>query len=134
MGLLCDLYSLPNFNHAKTVQLFVQAFAKENGQKVIDILNHLYRVCALESLYYKQKLPRSWVVGKSRASLNTNGKSVNADKQAALLNETEEEKKSEDIADPNDRRIKNTRYFRYLLSQTTAFIVPALQGFVKIYS
>jgi hypothetical protein len=39
-----------------------------------------------------------------------------------------EEKPKSDTPDPNDFRLRNTRIFRYLLSQTTAFIVPTLQG------
>jgi hypothetical protein len=84
--------------------------------KVLERVAHLYRVCGIESLYLKNSVPKAWITSKSSKSKG------NANVASDSL-----------IADPNDRRIKNTRYIRYLLSQTTSFIVPTLQGFFSFF-
>lgn len=118
VGLLSDVYSSPVFTNPKASQEIVQVFSEEDGLRSIRQLYHFYRVCALESLYFKTAIPRSWIHTKPKKPKAS--KDAGTDK-AALLEKAE-------IADPMDRRVKNTRYFKYLLSQSTAFIVPIMKG------
>ena len=169
VGLLCDVYSSPMYSQNRTSLSIVQTLAGPLGRNVIGKLAELYRVCALESLYFKHAVPKLWIAGETKKTESTGsveggasglsgpdmtGKEEEASASASSATAaaaggdaapmdlslsgdrptSATTKKNKDIllADPTDHRIKNTKYFKYLLTQTTAFIVPTFQGIGKM--
>lgn len=140
VGLLSDVYSTPVQNNVRSAASIVQTFSEESGKRSISQLWHFYRCCAVESLFFKTAIPKQWLHTKKKASSNdpsqlvTAANSRNRSSSSELVSASEQKDVSGtnsltgEIADPNDPRIKNTRYFKYLLSQSTAFIVPIFKG------
>jgi hypothetical protein len=115
VGLLCDTYSAPMFSNTKVSQSLVQIFSEPLGQAIVTNLAHLYRVCALETMYFKATLPKSWFTKPKKSA-------------AGVAAGAKVDEKKELVPDPLDRRVRNARYWRHLLTQTTGFIVPIIQG------
>ena len=134
VGLLSDVYSSPVFSTAKTSQNIVQFFSEELGRRTIEQMWHFYRVCAMESLFFKAEIPRAWIYTKHKKKPDTKSESTTGDEEKDKASTTDDgkipssSKDKNEVADPNDRRVRNTRYIKYLLSQSTAFIVPIVKG------
>ena len=113
IGLLCDVYSSPIFSNSKGFYSMIKTFSEEGHDIIVGLMN-TYRWCAVESVYVRFGVPEAWI-SKKESSERKPGT----------------DKKHRKICDPNDPRIRNFKTWKYLLSQTTAFIVPLFQGLCK---
>ncbi|KAI3633283.1 hypothetical protein MIR68_008230 [Amoeboaphelidium protococcarum] len=115
VGALCDVFSSPMMLQATSAFDMVSCFSSDAGLFVLRQVFELYKFCALEIQFFRKEVPKELA-----------GVQVDADGKVP------QKKEDRRYPNPQDIRVRNVKALRYLLSQTTAFIVPLLQGLSKI--
>ncbi|KAJ3019634.1 hypothetical protein HKX48_001941 [Thoreauomyces humboldtii] len=142
--LLSDIYCTHVLSHNKSVAALIQTFSGDFGGKLIDVLGSIYRTCVWENLLLKDSVPKTWYqasknqdkMGITRGSLAASlldGDVLDAvldapASSAAAAGATAGTEENEE----QDPRVKNTRYFKHLLTQIPTVLTPTLQGVLKV--
>ncbi|KAJ3180597.1 hypothetical protein HDU85_004001 [Gaertneriomyces sp. JEL0708] len=141
--LLSDVYSRHGMSHSKSVAAIVQMFTGEFGGTLIHMLGKVYRSCVWENILLKSAVPKAWYQTATKKSsdkapsdmFGTPRPNPSLDVNvldSVLAVEPSSEVKGEDLGvDEKDRRVKNTRYFRHLLTKIPAGLTPTLQSIIK---
>ncbi|KAI8817902.1 uncharacterized protein EV422DRAFT_196979 [Fimicolochytrium jonesii] len=144
--LISDIYCTHILTHSKSVSGLIQTFSGEIGSKLIKAFGALYRTCLWENLLLKEKVPKPWYQSASKKherSSITRGSMASSlldvdvldsvlDANTTGVPASNEEGASAEVSDSKDPRVKNTRYFKHLLSQIPTVLTPLLQGILKL--
>ncbi|KAF9096459.1 hypothetical protein BGX23_011187 [Mortierella sp. AD031] len=135
-GLLSDMYCTPAFSHGRNHASVLSAFVTAKGDKVLDGLGKLHRMCVWESLTLKRAVQKDWNDLNPKAkrpptvALVPGTVDENADEHEAEVKEsTEKTTPTTDVFSPT---AINTKYFKFVLTQTPHYITPLYQGITKM--
>ncbi|CAG8441327.1 3125_t:CDS:10 [Ambispora gerdemannii] len=142
VGLLSDIYYTPGFSHSKSSPSVIEAFVGDN--EVLPALGKLHRVCIWENVILKSKVPKSWysTPNKLRKSFAVAESSIfgvppldDTDKDTATGASTAAggaTDVNEPPVDLNNNKVKNTKAFKFLVSQIPTCLTPLFQGLTKM--
>ncbi|CAG8444226.1 3604_t:CDS:10 [Ambispora leptoticha] len=137
VGLLSDIYYTPGFSHTKSSPSVIEAFVADN--EVLPALGKLHRVCVWENVILKSKVPKSWysTPNKLRKTFSVVTESSifgvpsldDADKDTTPSGATDV---NEPPVDQSNHKVKNTKAFKFLVSQIPSCLTPLFQGLTKM--
>ncbi|TPX56315.1 hypothetical protein SpCBS45565_g08434 [Spizellomyces sp. 'palustris'] len=139
--LLSDVYCTHTLSHSKSVGAVIQTFTGDVGETLIAQFGAIYRTCVWENIVLKSTVPIQWYQSVDKKSPDS--RSAGAIRESSLLDvdvldSVLEISPGSNAANPEesvnekDPRVKNTRYFRHLLSQIPTVLTPTLQGILKL--
>ncbi|KAG0374801.1 hypothetical protein BGX24_009910 [Mortierella sp. AD032] len=135
-GLLSDMYLTPAFSHGRNQASVLAAFVAAKGDKALNGLGKLHRMCIWETIALKRSLQQDWNDPNPKAKRSSN---------VALIPGTVEEHFEEPAVEAKELTEKaapkmdmfspiaiNTKYFKFVLTQTPHYITPLYQGITKM--
>ncbi|KAK3832797.1 MAG: hypothetical protein J3R72DRAFT_372754, partial [Linnemannia gamsii] len=135
-GLLSDMYLTPAFSHGRNQASVLAAFVAAKGDKALNGLGKLHRMCIWETIALKRSLQQDWNDPNPKAKRPSN---------VALIPGTVEEHFEEPAVEAKELTEKaapkmdmfsptaiNTKYFKFVLTQTPHYITPLYQGITKM--
>ncbi|KAF8948924.1 hypothetical protein BGZ47_001133 [Haplosporangium gracile] len=135
-GLLSDMYLTPAFSHGRNHASVLAAFVAAKGDEVLSGLGKLHRMCIWETIALKCALQQDWNDPNPKAKRSTN---------LALVPGTVDDHYDEPTAEVREPTAKataktdmfspaaiNTKYFKFVLTQTPHYITPLYQGITKM--
>ncbi|CAG8500448.1 3553_t:CDS:10 [Paraglomus brasilianum] len=132
VGLISDLYYLSMSSHLKSTASIVEIFTADN--EALSALGKLHRTCVWEGVILKTSLPKSWDISSTKPkklagiepAQGTTSNNTTADTSKDVMETIGP------LIDPNDRRVKNAKYFKYLVTEIPGCISRLLQGLSRM--
>ncbi|CAG8511149.1 8932_t:CDS:10, partial [Scutellospora calospora] len=133
VGLLSDVYCTPVFSHSKSASSVIEAFIG-NDNDVLPTLGKLHRVCVWENVVLKSSVPKSWYNLPSKTKKPSHFPESTSSLTSVLLDDTDKETadSNEPPVDQNDRKVKNAKCLKFLVSQIPSCLTPLFQGLAKM--
>ncbi|KAF9927616.1 hypothetical protein FBU30_003038 [Linnemannia zychae] len=134
-GLLSDMYLTPAFSHGRNQASVLAAFVAAKGDKVLDGLGRLHRMCVWESIALKRAVPQVWNDPNPKTKRPSNIELVpgtvddSIEESLETKEPVEESTPKTDIFSPT---AINTKYFKFVLTQIPHYITPLYQGITKM--
>ena len=108
-SLLTDVYSTRSVSSRLGMQFLESLFDSESNIQTFRLLWKTYNACTFEFHQFKRSVPQVWLNKPRKDSTQEN---VAPESEQTL------------IADPNDRRIRNMKAIKYLLTQIPTSFIP----------
>ncbi|KAF0392672.1 E3 ubiquitin-protein ligase HUWE1 [Gigaspora margarita] len=133
VGLLSDVYCTPVFSHGKSASSVIDAFIGTDND-VLPTLGKLHRVCVWENVILKSSVPKSWYNLPSKAKKPSHFPESSSSLTSALLDDADKETtdSNEPPVNQNDRKVKNAKCLKFLVSQIPSCLTPLFQGLAKM--
>ncbi|KAK5816821.1 hypothetical protein F5H01DRAFT_405347 [Linnemannia elongata] len=135
-GLLSDMYLTPAFSHGRNHASVLAAFVAAKGDEVLNGLGKLHRMCIWETIALKRTLHQDWNDPNPKAKRPTNVALVPGTVDDNYEEPVAEVKESAEKATPKTDMFSpaaiNTKYFKFVLTQTPHYITPLYQGITKM--
>ncbi|KAI8808084.1 hypothetical protein BJ742DRAFT_290342 [Cladochytrium replicatum] len=141
--LLTDVYCSHMTPH-RIAPAIGQAFTGSLGDELLPMFGQLHRFCVLEQILLKQSVPKAWYQHKKRdkgseknsGTANETTGEISAPTENAVSDteasmpapHVDEQSTGEDPLDSGDRRIKNTRLYKGLLTDIPSALVTLFEG------
>ncbi|RUS26303.1 hypothetical protein BC938DRAFT_470948 [Jimgerdemannia flammicorona] len=138
VGLLSDVCCAPVFSHSKSGMAVIQEFIGLAGETIIPLLGQLHRACVWENILLKNAVPKSWYAAISKAKkpgseLGASGAGPITALETLIEDmDKETDSNAEEPVNQNDRKVKNTKFLKHLVTQMPNCLVPIFQGLTKM--
>ncbi|KAF9118932.1 hypothetical protein BGW39_000739, partial [Mortierella sp. 14UC] len=135
-GLLSDMYLTPAFSHGRNQASVLAAFIAAKGDRVLDGLGKLHRMCIWETIALKRAIQQGWNDPNPKAKRPSSVASVPGTVDEHFEELTVEAKESMEVTAPKTDMFSptaiNTKYFKFVLTQTPHYVTPLYQGITKM--
>ncbi|KAG0275588.1 hypothetical protein BGZ95_008615 [Linnemannia exigua] len=135
-GLLSDMYLTPAFSHGRNQAAVLAAFVAAKGDKALNGLGKLHRMCIWETIALKRSLQQDWNDPNPKAKRPSSVALIPGTVDEHFEEPTVEAKELAEKAPPKMDMFSptaiNTKYFKFVLTQTPHYITPLYQGITKM--